>query len=131
MSKVIIFHLVYFKLAWVNFKWLCPLLESNISSSRQSSSWLVNMWKNYQNNIFTAGICWPMNSYVSSLLGETYCFHPVCLCVTKVCLYSSYNLNGNSLNLCFLAYYHMENHISIQNFDGTIFLLEDIALFEL
>jgi hypothetical protein len=55
----------------------------------------------------------------------------VCLCVTKVCLYSSYNLNGNSLNLCFLAYYHMENHISIQNFDGTIFLLEDIALFEL
>ena len=34
---------------------------------------------------------------------------------------SSFILKGTSLKLCMLTYYHFENHISLQNFDQTIF----------
>ena len=51
------------------------------------------------------------------LLGETYCFCPVCHKFTH-----SYILIESSLKLCILAYYYMENRILLRNFDQTIFL---------
>lgn len=54
-----------------------------------------------------------------SLLGETLFFF---LSVTNICMFNSpYSLNGNSFELCMIAYYHKENQIFMRHFDCTIF----------
>ena len=54
-----------------------------------------------------------------SFLGETLFFF---LSVTNICMFNSpYSLNGNSFELCIIAYYHKENQIYMRHFDCTIF----------
>ena len=57
---------------------------------------------------------WPCNCYVNLLadlssVTKKFVFHNFCGI-----------LNGNSLKLCMLAYYHMEIHILLQQFNETI-----------
>ena len=61
--------------------------------------------------------------YFSPLLEETYCFRPVCLSVTKDCMFYFYIYisNKNSLKLCILAVNHIKIQILLWQIHSTIF----------
>jgi len=73
---------------------------------------------NFDTNLCSGIVLRQCYHYVS-LLGETLFFF---LSVINICMFNSpYSLNGNSFELCMIAYYHKEKQKFTRHFYCTIF----------